>query len=65
MKGDLHCHTTLSDGSEGIEDVIFKAKRADLDFLAITDHDTIASFSRSSVSTKKCKFQTFYGFIDV
>ncbi len=61
MKGDLHCHTTLSDGSEGIEDVIFKAKRADLDFLAITDHDTIASFSRSKVLGERYGIQIIQG----
>ena len=37
MTGDLHCHTTLSDGSLGIEEVIVQAKRMGLDFLAITD----------------------------
>ena len=26
MTGDLHCHTTLSDGSLGIEEVIVQAK---------------------------------------
>ena len=40
MKIDLHCHTTLSDGSLGIEDVIAQAKRTGIDFLSITDHDT-------------------------
>ena len=37
---DLHCHTTLSDGSLGIEDVIEQAKRTDIEWLSITDHDT-------------------------
>lgn len=41
---DLHCHTKLSDGSLGIEDVIAQAKRMNIDFLSITDHDTMASF---------------------
>ena len=41
---DLHCHTTLSDGSLGIEDVIAQAKRMNIDWLSITDHDTMASF---------------------
>lgn len=27
MTGDLHCHTTLSDGSLGIEEVIVQAKK--------------------------------------
>lgn len=49
MKIDLHCHTTLSDGSLGIEDVIAQAKRTGIDFLSITDHDTLASYSRASI----------------
>lgn len=46
---DLHCHTKLSDGSLGIEDVIAQAKRMGIDWLSITDHDTMASFSRADV----------------
>lgn len=49
MIGDLHCHTTLSDGSLGIEEVIVQAKRMNLDCLSITDHDTLSSSSRASV----------------
>lgn len=46
---DLHCHTKLSDGSLGIEDVIAQAKKTNVDCLSITDHDTMASFSRADV----------------
>lgn len=49
MIGDLHCHTTLSDGSLGIEDVIVQAKRLGISFLSITDHDTLSSFSRAGI----------------
>ncbi len=49
MKGDLHCHTTLSDGSLGIEEVIVQAKRTGIDVLAITDHDTLSSSSRAQI----------------
>ncbi len=49
MIGDLHCHTTLSDGSLGIEEVILQAKRMNMDFLAITDHDTLSSSNRSKI----------------
>ena len=49
MVGDLHCHTTLSDGSLGIEEVIAQAKRMELDFLAITDHDTLSSSNRAQI----------------
>ncbi len=61
MKGDLHCHTRLSDGSQGIEEVIAYAKRTDLDFLAITDHDTMASFSRSKVLSERYGVQVIPG----
>lgn len=49
MKGDLHCHTKLSDGSLGIEDIIIQAKRTGIDFISITDHDTLSSSSRAAV----------------
>ena len=49
MKGDLHCHTTLSDGTLGIEDIIIQAKRTGIDFISITDHDTMSSISRAKV----------------
>lgn len=49
MKGDLHCHTKLSDGSLGIEDIIIQAKRSGLDFISITDHDTLSSTSRAVI----------------
>ena len=49
MTGDLHCHTTLSDGSLGIEETFVQAKRMGLDFLAITDHDTLSSSSRAKI----------------
>ncbi|MDD3340106.1 MAG: PHP domain-containing protein [Lachnospiraceae bacterium] len=41
MKADLHCHTTNSDGSTPLEQLIPYAKRIGLDALAITDHDTM------------------------
>lgn len=49
IKGDLHCHTTLSDGSLGIEEVIIQAKRMGLDYLSLTDHDTLSSANRANV----------------
>lgn len=49
MTGDLHCHTKLSDGSLGIEDIIVQAKRTGIDFISITDHDTLSSISRAAV----------------
>ena len=39
-KGDLHCHTTHSDGDSDVAAVVASAEERGLDFLAITDHDT-------------------------
>lgn len=53
MKADLHCHTTISDGSLGISDIIKQADRDNVRYLAITDHDSLASLSRSAVLGKR------------
>ena len=49
MIGDLHIHSKLSDGSASLEDIVFYAKRSGLDFIAITDHDTLAGVSRAEI----------------
>lgn len=38
FKGNLHCHTTLSDGQRSPEDVVACYRALGYDFLAITDH---------------------------
>jgi len=38
-RGDLHCHSTHSDGDSPVADVIASAERRGLDFFVITDHD--------------------------
>jgi len=42
IKADLHIHTTASDGEYNSYDVVSMAKAANLEAIAITDHDTIA-----------------------
>lgn len=49
MSGDLHCHTKLSDGSLGIEDIIIFAKKKGLETIAITDHDCLAGTVRGKI----------------
>lgn len=61
MKGDLHVHTTLSDGSLGMEEIISQAKRIGLDFISITDHDTMSSISRARVLGERYGVQTIPG----
>lgn len=41
--GELHCHTWHSDGDRSATDVVALARSRGLDFLAISDHNTIAS----------------------
>ena len=38
-KGDLHCHSTHSDGDSSVQEVIASAESKGLDFFVITDHD--------------------------
>lgn len=49
MPADLHCHTRLSDGSLGIEDLILLANRSGVDTIAITDHDCQAGTVRGKI----------------
>ncbi len=53
MAADLHCHTRLSDGSVGIEDIILIAQKSGIDTIAITDHDCIAGTVRGQVIGKR------------
>src|SRR5262249_30306832 len=38
LRGDLHAHTTESDGRDGLEDLAEGAREAGLEYIAITDH---------------------------
>ncbi len=52
MAGDLHLHTTHSDGSMHIEQLVEYAQKTDLTHIAISDHDTILS-AQYSIKHKK------------
>ena len=49
MFADLHCHTKMSDGSTGIEELIYLAKRLKLNTISVTDHDTFAGAKRAKI----------------
>lgn len=53
MAADLHCHTKLSDGSVGIEDLIVIAQKSGIDTIAITDHDCLAGTVRGQIIGKR------------
>ena len=42
LAGDFHCHTVHSDGACTIDEVAGLAASAGLDFLAVTDHNTVS-----------------------
>ena len=46
IKGDLHIHTYLSDGSCSIERIFQLAQQTGLEYISITDHDHIEDASR-------------------
>jgi DNA polymerase (family 10) len=44
LKGELHCHTTASDGRDEIEDMAHAALALGCEYLAITDHSASHGF---------------------
>jgi DNA polymerase (family 10) len=44
LKGELHCHTTASDGKDEIEDMAYAARELGYEYLAITDHSASHGF---------------------
>jgi DNA polymerase (family 10) len=44
LKGDLHLHTTASDGRATIEQMALAARDRDLEYLAVTDHSASHGF---------------------
>ncbi len=49
MIGDLHCHTKLSDGTLGLEELIALAAKKGVETIAITDHDCLAGTVRAKI----------------
>ncbi|HEX6117122.1 MAG TPA: DNA polymerase/3'-5' exonuclease PolX [Solirubrobacterales bacterium] len=44
IRGDLHCHTTLSDGKNSLEEMAAAARERGYEYLAITDHSASHGF---------------------
>ncbi len=61
MSCDLHCHSKISDGSLGIDEIIAIAKRRGLTALAITDHDAVAGATRAVVIGKRQGVDVIHG----
>jgi DNA polymerase (family X) len=56
LRGDLHCHTTASDGTASIEEMATAARDAGYEYLAITDHSASMGFG-ADVSPSELKRQ--------
>ncbi len=46
LRGDLHCHTTVSDGRHSLEQMVRAACERGLQYLAITDHSASHGFGK-------------------
>jgi DNA polymerase (family 10) len=46
IRGDLHMHTTATDGSASIEEMVAAARERGLSYIAITDHSQRVSMAR-------------------
>lgn len=44
VRGDLHCHTTLSDGRNTLEEMAAAARQRGYEYLALTDHSASHGF---------------------
>lgn len=44
IRGDLHCHTTLSDGKNELEEMVEAARGRGYSYLAVTDHSASHGF---------------------
>src|SRR3954447_23817573 len=47
IRGDLHCHTTLSDGRQTVEQMVEGARARGYEYLAITDHSASHGFGNN------------------
>ena len=55
MKIDLHIHTsTGSDGALPVKEVIKEARKRNIDFMSITDHDSVFAQEKAISFTKEC-----------
>jgi len=46
IRGDLHMHTTASDGQQSIDEMVVAARERGLQYIAITDHSKRVSMAR-------------------
>ncbi len=50
MRIDLHTHSRVSDGTDAPSDIVWLARRAGLDVVALTDHDTADGWASATAA---------------
>jgi 3',5'-nucleoside bisphosphate phosphatase len=58
---DMHVHSNSSDGKLSVEDLIAEAKRREISFLSITDHDSISCQQRAITLAKEAGIRYITG----
>ncbi len=61
MSIDLHCHSRVSDGSLGVDELLSIAKRRRLTAIAITDHDAVVGSTRAAIIGKRLEVDVLPG----
>ena len=61
MRIDLHTHSRVSDGTDSPTELVQAAKAADLDVVAITDHDTAASWDEATAAAAEAGIELVRG----
>jgi DNA polymerase (family 10) len=56
LKGTFHCHTTASDGSNSLEEMVEAAKQLGWQYLGIADHSKVAVYA-NGLSPERVKAQ--------
>ena len=56
---DFHTHSSMSDGSLNPEELVSRAKSLGVEFLALTDHDTIDGLAMALQAAKENNIQLF------
>ena len=54
IRGDLHCHTTLSDGHNTLEEMAEAARSRGYAYLAVTDHSASHGFGNHVIAEAAC-----------
>jgi 3',5'-nucleoside bisphosphate phosphatase len=61
FRADLHCHSTCSDGTLTVEELLQLAKKNGIQGLSITDHDTLGAYPEALILGKKLEIQVIPG----